>query len=148
MSQIRGEELFGQPPDILWQSLSDPAFLCQCFPGVDRVLRSDARSATVIVRPGFSFVRGTLEISFEFSEVEPPCAARVVIQIKGIGSSAELETRLNIASDGAASRVTWQVNANQFGGLLKAVSQGLMQAAAQKVAADTWAEIRRRISSE
>jgi carbon monoxide dehydrogenase subunit G len=130
---------------MVWQSLVRPAFLCQCFPGVDRVLRTDDRSAAVIVRPGFSFVRGTLEVSFEFAETDPPRSTRVIIQIKSIGSSAELESRLNLTASDLGTQVTWNVNALQIGGLLKAVSQGLMQAAAQKVAADTWAEVRKRL---
>jgi len=145
MLQVHGEEKFDQPPDVIWQSLSKPEFLCQCFPGVDRVVRCDDRSAALIVRPGFSFVRGTLEIGFEFTETIPPRSARVLIHITGIGSSAELETRLELAPDDSGTGVTWSAEAIQVGGLLKAVSQGLMQGAAQKVAMDTWAEVRKRL---
>jgi carbon monoxide dehydrogenase subunit G len=148
MLRIKGEELFDQAPEILWGSLSRPEFLCRCFPGVDRVIRSDDRSAAVIVRPGFSFVRGTLEVSFEFAETDPPRFARVRIHIKGIGSSAELESTLNFEAAKAGTKIDWAVNALQIGGLLKAVSQGLIQAAAQKVSADTWAEIRNNIRGE
>ena len=145
MLRVTGDEKFDGPPDLLWQSLSRPEFLCQCFPGVDRVVRADDRSASLIVRPGFSFVRGTLEVSFEFAETDPPRSARVLIHIKGIGSSAELETRLEVLLADSGTRVTWSAEAIQVGGLLKAVSQGLMQGAAQKVAMDTWAEVRRRL---
>ena len=147
MLQLKGEEKFDQPPDTLWQSLANPDFLCQCFPGVDRVVRSDERSAAVVVRPGFSFIRGTLDVTFEFAETDPPRAARVRIQIRGIGSSAELETRLELAPADGGTRVTWVADAIQIGGLLKAVSQGLLQAAAQKVAADTWATFRQRLQN-
>ena len=145
MLRVNGDEKFDEPPELLWQSLSRPEFLCQCFPGVDRVVRADDRSASLIIRPGFSFVRGTLEVSFEFAETDPPRSARVFIQIKGIGSSAELETRLELLPADSGTRVTWSAEALQVGGLLKAVSQGLMQGAAQKVAADTWAEVRKRL---
>jgi carbon monoxide dehydrogenase subunit G len=145
MLQFKGEETFDQTPEILWQSLSRPEFLCLCFPGVDRVIRSDDRSAAVMVRPGFSFVRGTLEVSFEFAETDPARSARVLIHIKGIGSSAELESRLDLKAVDAGTQIAWSVNALQIGGLLKAVSQGLIQAAAQKVAGDTWGEIRKRL---
>ena len=145
MLRVNGDEEFDQPPDVLWQYLSRPEFLCQCFPGVDRVVRADDRSASLIVRPGFSFIRGTIEVSFEFAETDPPRSARVLIHIKGIGSSAELETRLDVLPTDVGTRVTWSAEALQIGGLLKAVSQGLMQGAAQKVASDTWAEVRKRL---
>ena len=145
MLHVTGEEKFDRPPELLWQSLLRPEFLCQCFPGVDRVLRTDDRSAALIVRPGFSFVRGTLEIAFEFADLQPPQSARVLIHIKGIGSSAELATQFEIAPDVGGSVVNWTIDALQLGGLLKAVSQGLMQAAAQKVANDTWLAFRNRL---
>src|SRR5262245_35298152 len=148
MLQIKGEEPFDQAPEILWASLSRPDFLCQCFPGLDRVLRCDDRSAAVIVRPGFSFVRGTLEVAFEFAEAEKPRFARVLIHIKGIGSSAELESTFHLTVVTTGTTIAWTMNSLQIGGLLKAVSQGLIQAAAQKVAADTWMEIRTKIRGE
>src|SRR5262245_21921482 len=110
MLQLKGEETIEHPPESLWQSLVKPEFLCQCFPGVDRVVRSDERSATVVVRPGFSFIRGTLDVSFEFAETDPPRSARVLIHIRGIGSSAELETRLQVAPADGGTRVTWIAN--------------------------------------
>ena len=147
MLRVQGEEKFDQPPDVIWQSLSMPEYLCQCFPGVDRDVRCDERSASLIVRPGFSFVRGTLEIAFEFTETVPPRCARILIHIKGIGSSAELESHIELSPDESGSRAVWSAEALQVGGLLKAVSQGLMQAAAQKVASDTWAEVRKRLGA-
>ncbi len=145
MLRVQGEEKFDQPPDVFWMSLARPEFICLCFPGVDRVVKSDDRSAAIVVRPGFSFVRGTLDVSFEFAETDPPRSARVLIHVKGIGSAAELELhiQLNPADDGTT--VAWTANSIQLGGLLKAVSSGLMQAAAQKVASDTWAEVRKRL---
>lgn len=145
MLHLTGEQVFEQPPEILWPSLARPDFLCRCFPGVERVVRADERSAAVIVRPGFSFIRGTLEVAFEFADTDPPRMARVLIHIKGIGSSAELETRIEIVTANGGTCVKWSASALQIGGLLKAVSQGLMQAAAQKVANDTWAKIRERV---
>jgi carbon monoxide dehydrogenase subunit G len=148
MLRVQGEEKFDQPPDVIWQSLSKPEFLCQCFPGVDRVLRSDERSAAIVVRPGFSFVRGTLDVSFEFAKTDPPRSARVLIHVKGIGSAAELEMQFQLTPSDGGTFVAWTANALQISGLLKAVSQGLMQAAAQKVASDTWAEVRKRLAAK
>ena len=145
MLRLSGEEQFDRSPDDLWPVLTKPEFLCQCFPGVDRTVRADDRSAAVIVRPGFSFIRGTLEVAFEFVESHPPSTATVKIHIKGIGSSAELETRLQLLPTEGGTRVSWTSEARELGGLLKAVSHGLLQAAAQKVAGDTWTAIGKQL---
>lgn len=146
MLQMSGREQFDQTPEAVWMALTRPEFLCRCFPGVDHVVRFDERSAVLVVRPGFSFVRGTLEVAFEFVETERQ-SANVQIQIKGIGSSAALSSSFQVAPDVHGTQVNWQVHATLIGGLLKAVSQGLIQAAAQKVAADTWAEVHKKIGS-
>ena len=145
MLRFAGEEVFQHRPEELWPAFTNPTFLCQCFPGVDRVAHSDDRSAAVIVRPGFSFVRGTLEMAFEFAETHATSDARILIHIKGIGSSAELETRMHLMPTESGTMVTWTTEVRELGGLLKAVSQGLLQAAAQKVANDTWSAIRGRL---
>jgi carbon monoxide dehydrogenase subunit G len=144
--QLSGEEQFDRPPAEVWPSLSSPQFLCECFPGVDRIVRADDRSAALIVRPGFSFIRGTLEVAFEFVAMEPAIRGCVDVHLKGIGSSGRFDARFDLEPDPAGSRVRWSVSVNQLGGLLKAVSQGLLQAAAQKVAAETWAAVRRRLA--
>ena len=146
MLRITGEESFQRSPEELWCSLSKPEFLCQCFPGVDRIVRADDRTAAVIVRPGFSFVRGTLEVTFQFAETHPPSDATIGVLVKGIGSSAELETRMYLMPREGGTMVTWSADVRELGGLLKAVSQGLLQAAAQKVANDTWSAIRKRLA--
>jgi carbon monoxide dehydrogenase subunit G len=147
MVHISGQEQFELPAETVWKSLVDPRFLCQCFPDVDRIVNADDRSATLIVRPGFSFVRGTLEISFEFVDLKPASHGQVTIQLKGIGSSAKLESAFDVTSSDSGSAVEWTADVRELGGLLKAVSHGLMQGAAQKVAADTWSNIRTRLAA-
>ncbi len=146
MVHLDGDENFDQPPQLVWQSLTDPRFLCECFPGVDSIVRADEHSAALVVRPGFSFVRGTLEVSFQFADVQPPRVARVAIQLKGIGSSAILDARFEVTPFNAGSRVTWSAGVRELGGLLKAVSHGLLEGAARKVAADTWQQVRCKLA--
>lgn len=144
--EYSGEERFENVPEEIWDALTNPEFLCQCFPGVDRVAHVDSRSATVVVRPGFSFIRGTLEVKFEFGELNAPVHGDVSIELKGIGISAWFEARFQISPCQGGSRVAWSVREQELGGLLKAVSPGLIQAAGQKVALDTWSSIRSRLS--
>jgi carbon monoxide dehydrogenase subunit G len=148
MVQIAGTEQFELPSAVVWRSLVDPQFLCQCFPNVDRIVSSDERSATLIVRPGFSFVRGTLEVAFQFVDLQPVRHGQVTIQLKGIGSSAKLAAAFDLTSSDAGSTVEWIAEVRELGGLLKAVSHGLMQGAAQKVAADTWSNIRAQLRAK
>ena len=140
---LEGEEEFDRPPAEGWRWLTDPQFLCDCFPDAESVVQADERSGVVRVRPSFSFMRGTLDISFEFVEKEPPTRTRVRVHVKGIASSAEADAQLHLAPHGGGTRLRWVVDVGEMKGLLKTVSWGLTQAAAQKVAADTWTKIRK-----
>jgi len=65
---------------------------------------------------------------------------------KGIGSSSEVEAALTFAAQPAGTRMHWQVEIKNLGGLLKAVPQGLIKAAAQKVIADALTTVDARLS--
>src|SRR5262245_34837663 len=94
--RIHGDEYFETGRERLWQHLTQPAFLCDCFPGVDEILHIDERSAAIRVRPGFSFLRGVLDVEFQFLESESPSRALASTQMLAIGSSAELEVVFHI----------------------------------------------------
>lgn len=145
MIQFSGKENFPCSQEQLWSKLSCPRFLCDCFPGVESVEQLDDRSATFRVRPGFSFLRGTLEVHLEIVDTQPQTQASARVRVRGIGSSAQATIRLEFTTTDGAARVTWSVEAGEMGGLLAAISPGLIQAAAQRVARDTWAGVHTRL---
>ena len=144
--RLMGTEQFEKQRGELWQRLTDPRFLSECFPGVASVQQTSERSATLVVRPGFAFLRGNLEVSFEFTQSRPPVQALAHVQIKGLGCSADATMGFELTENETGSVVDWTVELTELRGLLKTVSQGLLQGAAQKVAGDTWVAFRARLS--
>lgn len=180
MMQFAGEELFAQNPDVLWTRLTDLNFMARTIPGLDTVSRSEPGLLECRVRPGFSFLRGTLDISIELADPQPPRAARLHIRAKGIGASIVVETALDLAqiepaaplepaapaglpssalpgatgglptsapSPTPATRLRWTAEVKELGGLLKAVSRGLIEAAAKKLIADAFSAFRRELDA-
>jgi carbon monoxide dehydrogenase subunit G len=141
MVHFEGDKDFPQAPADLWAKLSDARFLVQCIPDVQSVGQAEATTATCVVRPGFAFVRGTLEVTLRVAEAVAGTSVRAVAQSKGIGSSSTVEAALAFAPQSGGTRVHWSVDVKELGGLLKAVPQGLIQAAAQRVIADVWARV-------
>ena len=92
--------------------------------------------ATLVLRPGFAFVRGTLDLEMNVVERQEPTSARLVLNSKGIGSSSEVEASLAIAAIENGSRLHWIAEVKSLGGLLKMVPGGLIRGAAQKVIGD------------
>jgi carbon monoxide dehydrogenase subunit G len=148
MLSFQGDKDFPKPPSEVWIRLTDARFLVKCIPGVESVAHSDQRTAQCILRPGFSFVRGTLELSLEVAEVTPGSAARLMLHSKGIGSSSEVEADLNLSPADGGTRLHWTAQIKALGGLLKAIPQGLIKASAQKVIADALTAAEAKMASE
>ncbi len=141
MLHFEGDKDFPQPPRDLWDKLHDARFLVRCVPDVQSVARSEPGEAVFTLRPGFSFVRGTLDVTLKVAEAVEASSVRLEAASKGIGSSSTLRAALALAPEGAGTRVHWTVDVTELGGLLKAVPRGLIQAAAQKVIGDVWASV-------
>jgi carbon monoxide dehydrogenase subunit G len=146
MLHFEGTRDFAQPLAEVWARLTDARFLAQCLPGVESVKQADADAADCVLRPGFSFVRGTLELSLRVTERVPDVSARIQTHAKGIGSTSAVEATLRLSPQGNGTHLEWGADIKELGGLLKAVPQGLVRAAAQKVIADAWAAVEARLS--
>jgi carbon monoxide dehydrogenase subunit G len=147
MVRFEGQKDFPQPPAELWAKLSDVRFLVQCIPNVETVVEVEADRARIVLRPGFSFVRGTLEATLRVVEAVAPEAARYLIANKGIGSSADVEATIALAPEGTGTRIRWTAEVKALGGLLKMVPSGLIRGAAEKVVKDTWSAVEAKLNA-
>jgi carbon monoxide dehydrogenase subunit G len=145
MLRFEGDRTFSRPREELWKKLTDARFLAGCIPNVESVTRSEPGEAELVLRPGFAFVRGTLRLTLLVADGVEPKSARVLAQGKGIGSSSDVEAMLTFEPAGEGTKVLWAAEIKALGGLLKAVPQGLIRGAAEKVVADTWAAVERQL---
>jgi carbon monoxide dehydrogenase subunit G len=144
---FEGDKDFRKTPAELWPKLTDAGFLVQCVPGVESVSQSEAAKATCVLRPGFAFVRGSLDLTVEVLDTVPDTAARMLLTTKGIGSSSVVEASFNLTAEGPTTKMHWTAEIKNLGGLLRAVPQGLIKAAAQKVIADALSAIDTKLSA-
>lgn len=147
MVRFEGEKDFPQPPAEVWAKLSDARFLVPCIPDVESVAEVEADQARLVLRPGFSFVRGTLEVTLHVVDAVAPESARYTIANKGIGSSADVEATIALAPQGDGTRARWTAEVKTLGGLLKMVPPGLIRGAAQKVVQDAWTAVEAKLNA-
>jgi carbon monoxide dehydrogenase subunit G len=147
MMHFEGDKELPRPPAETWPKLSDARFLVQCVPDVESVSLSEAGRAVCTIRPGFAFVRGTLELTLQVIEAVPESSVRLLLHTKGIGSSSDVEVTLLLTPGDGGTRVHWSVEIKNLGGLLKAVPQGLIKGGAQKVIMDVWTAVETRMAS-
>jgi carbon monoxide dehydrogenase subunit G len=146
--EFAGDKDFPLPPSAVFAKLNDARFLADCVPGRESISAADPRKAVCTQRPGFSFMRGTLEITIEVIEALPDSTIKYKLLGKGIGSSSEVQTVIALAPNDGGTHVHWQAQVVSLGGLLKAVPSGLIQGAAQKIIADGWAEMDKQLQAQ
>jgi len=147
MLRFEGDKRLIPEPVTCWAKLTDLAFLTQCISNIEAVVQSQPDQARFKLRPGVSFVRGTLEVTVKIDQIEPAKSARYSIRSQGIGSSSDVEALLTLTPAENGSRVHWGVEIKSLGGLLKAIPQGLIKASAQKVIGDILAEVETKLNA-
>ena len=145
MLRFEGDREFNLSPTEALARLTDVSFLVACLPDVESVRAIDIDRAELVLRPGFSFVRGTLDATLRLVERDAS-GARFHLATKGIGSTSEVQATLAVAENGTGSRVHWTAEVTNLGGLLKLVPAGLIRGAAEKVVNDAWDHIGRAMS--
>jgi carbon monoxide dehydrogenase subunit G len=147
MLHLEGDKEFAQPREAVWAKLTDLTFLVQCIPDVTEVKEVTADTATVVQQVGFAFVRGSIELTIAKVEATPPAAARFRFTGKGIGTSSTVETAFRLEAKDGGSALHWSADVVQLGGLLKAVPQGLLHGAAQKIIGDLLKRIEEKLGA-
>jgi carbon monoxide dehydrogenase subunit G len=147
MLQFEGEKTLPLGPEACWMKLTDSEFLSQCIPNVESVSQSAPSQIQLKLRPGVSFVRGTLDVTIKVEKGEPGKSARYAAHSRAIGSSSDAEAKLNLEPVPGGTHLRWTVVIKTLGGLLKAVPQGLIKASVQKVITDLWSEVEQKLSA-
>ena len=138
-----GEEVFAAPPERTFAALIDPDVLARCIPDLVASQRVDAHTLQCTVKPGFSFIRAKMKMTVTLDDVDASRrSATINIASKGIGASMNVQCRLVVHERGGASRVAWEANVVELGGLIAAVSPALIRGAADKVIHDGWSALR------
>jgi carbon monoxide dehydrogenase subunit G len=145
---FEGDKDFPQPPAVLWEKLSDARFLVTCIPDVESVATVEPRLAVCKVRPGFGFVRGSLDLTLTIADAEPLTSIHLTYQTRGIGTTSTVDSVLTLTPQGTGTRLHWVAEVKELGGLLKAVPQGLLRAAGQKVITDSWNAVEAKLAQE
>jgi uncharacterized protein len=144
---FEGDKEIPLPPPDVFARLSDARFLVECIPGRETVIQADQHQAVCTQRPGFAFIRGTLEVTIKIIEATLDSTIKYALLSKGIGSHSNVETTITLAPKDSGTHLHWEAEIKELGGLLKMVPGGLIRGAAQKTIADIWQEVEKKLKS-
>jgi carbon monoxide dehydrogenase subunit G len=164
--EFGGVEQFAADAARVFCVVTDLDVLARVLPDVESSERPDADTLRCVVRPGFSFLRGKLNVTIVRRQVAPtnaessadtstgPLSASFRVESKAIGVQIAVETSLRVearddsgSNPGAGSALHWTAHVVERKGLVAAVSASLLRAAAEKVIQQTWDRLRNELSS-
>lgn len=130
--KIGGEYLFDGPPDVVWQTLLDPAALVRVLPGAEKLepLGNDEYEAMMTLKVGP--VQGQFQGRVKLENIQPPEGYTMVVDGRGAPGFVKATGNLRLSPDGARTRLTYDGDA-QVGGRLASVGQRLVETSAKAI---------------
>ena len=99
MLHFDGDRTYSRSAAEVASKLSDARFLAQCIPGAEAVTVAEADHVVCTLRPGFAFVRGTLELTLRVIERLAGSSVRLHLHSKGIGTTSNVEASMELFID-------------------------------------------------
>ena len=147
VTEFGGEERFAASPQTLAALLTDLDAMAATIPDLVSSEKIDPRTIHCVVRPGFSFLRGTMKLTIALGESESSDNATLSVTARSIGVSMNVSARWKISADGTGSRLHWTATIDELKGLISAVSPSLIQAAADQVIRHAWSQVHQQLGA-
>ena len=147
LDPMQGEEIFNAPPAKVYAAVSDLDALIATVPDLQSSEKVDESTLKCVVRPGFSFIRGTMKLNIRLAETTPERFVHMSVKATGIGLTMDIEARLNLLplDEGARTKLQWQAQVTRRTGLIALVGASLIQGAAEKTLRDGWEKVRGKV---
>lgn len=145
--EYHGEEQIPASHEAVWAFVTNPERVARCLPDVQEVRPQDATHVDAVVKVGVGPVRGKFTFKIELL----PAASQRRIDIKinggGFGSAVDLTAGADILDgENGTTRLAWGGQAVARGPVA-AVGGRVLDAQAQKLIAQTFANVRQQLTS-
>jgi len=130
--KVEGSYLLPGTPGQVWAFLMDPARLAKCLPGCERLEPDGPDRYKAAVKFALAAISGKYAGSLEFTEKKPPRSLRMKIEGKGVPGFMKGEGDLELVDKRGQTELHYRGEA-QVGGLIAAVGQRMIDAAARKI---------------
>lgn len=144
-TEFGGEEQFAASQERVYALLTNLDAMAATIPDLVSSERVDDRTMKCVVKPGFSFLRGTMRLTISLGDCEPTERAAMNVEAKGIGVGMSVMSQLQVIPEGDGSRLVWTARIEQLKGLMSAVSPTLIKAAADQVIRHAWSAVRKEL---
>jgi carbon monoxide dehydrogenase subunit G len=130
--KIQGVQFLPGTREQVWELFNDPHRLAKLLPGCERLDPEGKNRYKVAIKFTLAAFSGAYSGLVELSEQEPPRSMRLRVEGKGAPGFMRGEGTLDLAEKGDQTEVRYSGEA-QVGGLIAAVGQRMIEAAAKKI---------------
>lgn len=130
--KIQGSYLLPASREQVWGLLTDPERLARILPGCDRLEPAGPDRYKVAVKLAIAAISGNYSGSVELAEKKPPHSLRLKMEGKGVPGFMSGTAWLELVDKAGQTEVRYSGEA-KVGGLIAAVGQRMIEAAAKRV---------------
>ncbi len=130
--KLHGAQVLPGTRQQVWDLFNDPERLAKLLPGCERLVPAGENRYKVAIKFALAAFSGAYSGTIELSEQQPPKSLRMRVEGKGAPGFMKGEGRLELAEKGRHTEVRYEGEA-LVGGLIAAVGQRMIEAAAKKI---------------
>ena len=145
--EYTGEEQIAADPAAVWAFVNDPEKVGRCLPDVKEVTVIDRTHFDAVVGVGVGPVRGKFKFKFELQPDEAARRMNMKITGGGFGSAVDLTAGADIVPAPASGTLLKWSGAAVMRGPVASVGGRVLDAQAQKLIAQTFANVRDKLST-
>jgi uncharacterized protein len=130
--KLQGAALLSAPRELVWQSLTDTAFLAKCLPGAQELTPDGPGRYKVSMKMGIAAFSGKFEGAVHLADQHCPESFKMSVEGRGAAGFMKGEGTLTLREKGGQTEVQYNGKA-QVGGVIASVGSRMIEAAAKKI---------------
>lgn len=130
--KIQGSHRLPASPTQVWDLLNDPERLAKCLPGCEKLEPVGPDKYRVVVKFAIAAIGGSFAGTVELADKVPPRSLSIRSESKGAPGFVRGQGLIELSPAGGQTELSYRAEA-QVGGVIAAVGQRMLEAAARKV---------------
>ena len=143
--KLEGAQRVPAPRATVWRALMDPAVLQRILPGCQKFEAAGEHHYTAEFKAGIGAFKSSFQGEVKLSNIKPEKSYTLSSKAKGSGAFVEGTAHVELEEAGKETIVKYAAEV-KVGGALAALGGRLMEAAAHKNIADTFASLAREMA--
>jgi len=144
--KVEGELKINSTLESVWNFLSKPEDVAQCFPGIKKVEKIQENEYRIEGSTGIGFIKGDYKANVKFLNITP--LKGYTIQARGTGLNSNVDITANIELRDQNPTILKYVGEVKVGGILASIGARLMDSAVQKILQDLFDCIKSKVEKK